>query len=51
MGRARARIDLPVQVSAAEELWYDLAPLAGVRRRLRRTSAKLEGDWPRDGAR
>ena len=24
MGRARATIDLPVQVSAAEALWYDV---------------------------
>ena len=35
MGRAKAQIDLPVQVSAAEALWYDLDALAGVRRRLR----------------
>jgi hypothetical protein len=49
MGRARAQIDLPVQISAAEALWYDphrwpvfVDGFGHV--------AKLEGDWPREGA-
>jgi hypothetical protein len=50
VGRARAKIDLPVQVSAAEALWYDVqrrpAFVDGFA-----SVAKLEGDWPRDGAR
>ena len=50
MGRARARIELPVQVSAAEALWYDVdrwpAFVDGFK-----AVAKLEGDWPRAGAR
>ena len=50
MGRARAQIDLPVQVSAAEALWYDphrwpvfVDGFGHV--------AKIEGDWPREGSR
>jgi hypothetical protein len=50
VGRARAGIDLPVQVSVAEGLWYDtrrwpvfVDGFAHV--------ARLEGDWPREGAR
>jgi hypothetical protein len=50
MGRATASIDLPVQVSAAEALWYDTSRwptfVDGFK-----SVAKLEGDWPREGAR
>jgi Polyketide cyclase / dehydrase and lipid transport len=50
MGKARASIDLPVQVSAAEALWYDVSRwpvfVDGFK-----AVAKLEGDWPRAGAR
>jgi hypothetical protein len=50
VGRARAAIDLPVQVSAAEELWYDTGRwpvfVDGFAH-----LAKLDGDWPREGAR
>jgi hypothetical protein len=50
MGRASATVDLEVQVSAAEALWYDTARwpvfVDGFK-----AVAKLEGDWPREGAR
>jgi hypothetical protein len=50
MGRAQAAVTVPVQVSAAEELWYDVTrwPLFvdGFHH-----VAKVEGDWPRVGAR
>ena len=50
MGVARASIDLPVQVSAAEALWYDLdrwpAFVDGFGH-----LATREGDWPAAGAR
>ena len=50
MATARAKIELPVQVSAAEALWYDLtrwpAFVDGFK-----AVAKIEGDWPRAGAR
>ena len=50
MGKARASIDLPGQVSAAETLWYDLhrwpAFVDGFGH-----LERVEGDWPREGAR
>jgi hypothetical protein len=50
VGRAREQIDLPVQVSLAEALWYDTNRwpvfVDGFK-----SVAKLEGDWPRAGAR
>ena len=49
MGRARATIDLPAQVSAAEALWYDTRRwptfVDGFK-----AVVKAEGDWPREGA-
>ena len=50
MGRARAEVDLPVQVSAAEELWYDLGRWPVFVDGFSHV-AKVEGDWPRAGAR
>ena len=50
MGRARAGIDLPVQVSAAEALWYDTSRWPVFVDGFGHV-AKLEGDWPRTGAR
>ena len=50
MGRARAQIDLPVQISAAEALWYDRHRWASWVDGFGHV-AKLEGDWPHAGAR
>ena len=50
MGRARAVIDLPVQVSAAEALWYDTSRWPVFMDGFAHV-AKLEGDWPRVGSR
>ena len=50
MGKARAKIDLPAQVSAAEALWYDVQRWPSFVDGFSHV-AKLEGDWPRTGAR
>ena len=50
MGKARAQIDLPAQVSVAEALWYDVDRWAAFVDGFSHV-AKLEGDWPRAGAR
>ena len=50
MGAARAQIDLPAQVSAAEALWYDVQRWPSFVDGFSHV-AKLEGDWPRAGAR
>jgi uncharacterized membrane protein len=50
MGRARASIDLPTQVSAAEALWYDVDRWATFVDGFAHV-AKVEGDWPRTGSR
>ena len=50
MGKARAQIDLGVQVSAAEALWYDTSRWPVFVDGLGHVS-KVEGDWPREGAR
>ncbi len=50
MGKARAQIDLPVQVSAAEALWYDTSRWPTFVDGFGHV-AKLEGDWPHEGAR
>ena len=50
MGRARAKIDLPTQVSATEALWYDLQRWPAFVDGFHHV-AKLEGDWPEAGAR
>jgi hypothetical protein len=50
MGKARAQIDLPVQVSAAEALWYDTSRWPVFVDGFGHV-VKQEGDWPREGAR
>ena len=50
MGRARAGIDLPAQVSAAEALWYDTSRWPAFVDGFSHV-AKVEGDWPHTGAR
>ena len=50
MGRARASIDLPGQISAAETLWYDTQRWATFVDGFSHV-AKVEGQWPRTGAR
>ena len=50
MGRARAEIDVPVQISVAEALWYDTSRWAAFVDGFKAV-AKLEGDWPDAGAR
>jgi uncharacterized membrane protein len=50
MGKARAKIDLPAQVSTAEALWYDVQRWPSFVDGFSHV-AKLEGDWPRTGAR
>ena len=50
MGRARASIELPAQVSTAEALWYDVERWPTFVDGFGHV-AKLEGDWPRAGAR
>jgi hypothetical protein len=50
VGRVRARIDVPVLASAAEELWYDTTRWPTFVDGLKHVAA-VEGDWPRAGAR
>jgi hypothetical protein len=50
MGHAQASIDLPVQVSAAEALWYDVHRWPVFVDGFGHV-AKVEGDWPGVGAR
>jgi hypothetical protein len=50
MGKARAQIDLPVQVSTAEALWYDVQRWPSFVDGFSHV-AKLDGDWPRAGSR
>ena len=50
MAVARASIDLPAQVSAAEALWYDTDRWPVFVDGFGHV-AKREGDWPREGAR
>ncbi len=50
MGRARAHIDLPAQVSAAEALWYDTARWATFVDGFHHVD-KVDGEWPRPGSR
>lgn len=50
MRRTRARIDVPGLISAAEGLWYDLARWPSFVDGFG-TVARLEGEWPRAGAR
>ena len=50
MGRARATIELPAQVSAAEELWYDVRRWPSFVDGFAHLE-KAEGEWPREGAR
>jgi hypothetical protein len=50
VGRARAGIELEAQVSEAEALWYDVARWPSFVDGFAHV-AKLEGDWPRAGAR
>ena len=50
MGRAKAGIDLPVQVSVAEGLWYDTSRWPVFVDGFGHV-AKLEGEWPRAGSR
>ena len=50
MAKARASIELPAQVSAAEALWYDVARWPAFVDGLHHIE-KLQGDWPLAGAR
>ncbi len=50
MATARARIELPAQVSAAEALWYDLRRWPAFVDGLHHIE-KVEGEWPEPGAR
>jgi hypothetical protein len=50
MGKAKATVELPVQVSAAEALWYDTSRWPVFVDGFGHV-AKLEGDWPHEGAR
>ena len=50
MGRAKATIELPGQVSAAEALWYDTRRWPAFVDGLHHVE-RVEGDWPREGAR
>ena len=50
MGKARASIDLPGQVSAAETLWYDLRRWPSFIDGFGHVD-KVEGDWPQEGSR
>jgi uncharacterized membrane protein len=50
VGRVRADADLPVQVSAAEEVWYDLARWPSFVEGFHHVD-KVDGTWPRAGAR
>jgi hypothetical protein len=50
MGKARAKIELPAQISAAEALWYDVRRWPAFVDGLHHIE-KVEGDWPDAGAR
>jgi hypothetical protein len=50
VARARASIELPTQVSAAEALWYDTSRWPAFVDGFAHV-AKLEGDWPHEGSR
>jgi hypothetical protein len=50
MGRVRASIVVPGLASEAEELWYDTTRWPSFVDGLHHI-ARLEGDWPREGAR
>jgi hypothetical protein len=50
VGRARASIDVEARVSEAEALWYDLARWPAFVDGFAHV-VKVEGDWPRAGAR
>ena len=50
MAQARAKIEVPAQVSAAEALWYDLDRWPSFVDGFHHV-AKLEGEWPKAGAR
>lgn len=50
MGRVRARVDVGVRASEAEELWYDTRRWPTFVDGLKHVAA-VEGDWPRAGAR
>jgi hypothetical protein len=50
MGKARASIELPAQVSAAERLWYDTRRWPAFVDGLHHVD-KVEGEWPEAGAR
>ena len=50
MGRVRASIVVPGLASEAEELWYDTTRWPTFVDGLHHV-ARLEGDWPRAGAR
>ncbi len=50
MGRVRVSILVPALASEAEELWYDTTRWATFIDGLHHI-ARLEGDWPRAGAR
>jgi hypothetical protein len=50
VGRVRASIEVPGLASEAEALWYDIARRPAFVDGLHHV-ARLEGDWPRPGAR
>lgn len=50
MGRVRAGVDLPVQVSVAEGLWYDTQRWPSFVDGFKAV-AKAEGEWPKQGSR
>ena len=50
MGRARAEIEVPGQISEAERLWYDLSRWPSFVDGFSHV-VKREGDWPRTGSR
>jgi hypothetical protein len=50
MGRVSARIDVPGQASDAEALWYDHRRWPAFVDGLKHV-ARLDGDWPNEGAR
>src|SRR3712207_1273349 len=50
MARAKASIELPAQVSAAERLWYDLRRWPSFVDGLHHVE-KTDGEWPETGAR
>jgi Polyketide cyclase / dehydrase and lipid transport len=50
VARAKASIELPAQVSAAERLWYDVGRWASFVDGFHHAE-KVEGDWPEAGSR